>query len=61
MRIGVAAMVMGLLLLVWPGSGVAIMSWVIGIAAILIGALLIYLGSCFKHLGTRVENMGDKA
>jgi uncharacterized membrane protein HdeD (DUF308 family) len=61
MRIGVAAMVVGLVLLVWPGSGIAIMSWVIGIAAILIGALLIYLGSRFKHLGTRVEKMGDRA
>ena len=59
MRIGVAAAVVGLVLGVWPGSGVAVISWVIGIAAILIGSLLVYLGSRFKHLKTRIERVGD--
>jgi uncharacterized membrane protein HdeD (DUF308 family) len=56
--IGIAAAVVGLALALWPGSGVAVISWVIGIAAILIGAFLIYLGSRFKRLGTRVETLG---
>jgi uncharacterized membrane protein HdeD (DUF308 family) len=58
MTIGIAAGVVGLALAFWPGSGVAVISWVIGIAAILIGAFLIYLGSRFKRLGTRVETSG---
>ena len=36
MTIGIAAAVVGLVLAFWPGSGVAVISWVIGIAAILI-------------------------
>jgi uncharacterized membrane protein HdeD (DUF308 family) len=59
MRIGVAAAVVGLVLAVWPGSGVAVISWVIGIAAILIGSLLIYLGSRFKHLKSRLDTVSD--
>lgn len=55
MKIGIAAMVVGLVLAVWPGSGVAVISWVIGIAAIVIGALLIYLGSRFKHLSAQIN------
>jgi uncharacterized membrane protein HdeD (DUF308 family) len=58
MPIGIAAAVIGLVLAFWPGSGVAVISWVIGIAAILIGAFLIYLGSRFKRLEKRVETPG---
>jgi uncharacterized membrane protein HdeD (DUF308 family) len=54
MAIGVASVVIGLVLAFWPGSGVAVISWVIGIAVILIGALLIYLGTRFKRLGARI-------
>jgi uncharacterized membrane protein HdeD (DUF308 family) len=54
MAIGIAAAVVGLVLAFWPGSGVAVISWVIGIAVILIGALLIYLGTRFKRLGARI-------
>jgi uncharacterized membrane protein HdeD (DUF308 family) len=54
MTIGIAAAIVGLVLVFWPGSGIVVISWVIGIAAILIGALLIYLGSRFKRLEARV-------
>lgn len=59
MTIGVAAAVVGLVLAVWPGTGVAAISWVIGIAAILIGALLTYLGSRFKRLESRIGTLGN--
>jgi uncharacterized membrane protein HdeD (DUF308 family) len=58
MTIGVAAVVVGLVLAFWPGSGIAVISWVIGVAAMLIGAFLIYLGSRFKRLETRLETSG---
>jgi uncharacterized membrane protein HdeD (DUF308 family) len=54
MTIGIVAAIVGLVLVFWPGSGVVVISWVIGIAAILIGVLLIYLGSRFKRLEARV-------
>jgi len=54
MVIGVAAAIVGLVLAFWPGSGVAVISWVIGIAVILIGTLLIYLGTRFKRLGAHI-------
>jgi uncharacterized membrane protein HdeD (DUF308 family) len=60
MTIGIAAAVIGVVLAFWPGSGIAVISWVIGIAAILIGAFLIYLGSRFKHLEGRVDTLGNK-
>lgn len=54
MATGVAAAAVGLALALWPGSGVAVISWVIGTAVILIGALLIYLAPRFKRLETRI-------
>jgi uncharacterized membrane protein HdeD (DUF308 family) len=60
MTIGVAAAIVGLVLAFWPVSGVAVISWVIGLAVILIGALLIYLGSRFKRLSTRIETLGSR-
>jgi len=59
MTIGITAALVGLVLAFWPGSGIAVISWVIGIAVILIGALLIYLGSRFKRLETRIGTQGD--
>jgi len=58
MKIGYAAAVVGVVLALWPGSGIAVISWVIGVAAILIGCLLVYLGSRFRHLRTRLDIMG---
>jgi len=57
MTLGVAAAIIGLVLALWPGTGVAV-SWVIGIAAVLIGALLVYLGSRFKRLEARLKMPG---
>jgi uncharacterized membrane protein HdeD (DUF308 family) len=59
MTIGIAAAIVGLVLAFWPGSGIAVISWVIGIAVILIGAFLIYLGSRFKRLKARIGTLGD--
>jgi uncharacterized membrane protein HdeD (DUF308 family) len=53
--IGSAAALVGLAVAIWPGGGVAVISWVIGIAAILLGALLIFVGSRFKRLGGRLD------
>ncbi|WP_167854712.1 HdeD family acid-resistance protein [Mangrovimicrobium sediminis] len=49
-RIGLGAAAVGLVLAFWPGSGAAVISWIIGLAALLVGALLLFLGSRFKRL-----------
>jgi len=59
MTIGIVAAVIGLVLVCWPGSGIAVISWVVGIAAILIGALLIFLGSRLKRLRKRIDSVGN--
>ena len=41
--IGTAAVIFGLVLVIWPSTGVIAISWTIAIAALLIGALLISL------------------
>jgi len=51
---GGAVAIVGLVLVFWPGSGVAVVSWVIGIAALLIGALLVYLGSMARRMQKRI-------
>jgi uncharacterized membrane protein HdeD (DUF308 family) len=57
-KIGMAAAIIGAILALWPGSGIAVISWVIGIAAILVGALLLFLGSRLRKLKDRLALSG---
>lgn len=59
MMIGIAAAIVGLVLALWPGSGVAVISWVIGIVAIVVGGSLIYLGARFKRLEARIDTVSS--
>lgn len=52
--IGIAAAIGGVVLVFWPASGVTVIAWVIGIAALLLGIALIMLGLRFKRLGQRI-------
>lgn len=45
----------GLILIVWPGTGVVTIAWVIAIAALLLATLLIWLALRFKRLQARVD------
>jgi uncharacterized membrane protein HdeD (DUF308 family) len=56
LMIGSTAALVGLAVAVWPGGGIAVISWVIGIAAILLGALLLSVGSRFRRLATRLDS-----
>jgi uncharacterized membrane protein HdeD (DUF308 family) len=58
--LGWIAAVAGLLLIVWPGTGVVAIGWVIAIAALLIAALLIWLALRFKRLEARVATGGEQ-
>ncbi len=56
MALGGIAVIVGVILILWPGSGVVTISWVIGIAALLLGVLLISLAMRFRKLDKRVES-----
>lgn len=53
--VGIILIILGVVLLVWPGAGVVTIAWVIGAAALLLAALLIFLALRFKRLKGRVE------
>jgi len=46
---GWAVAVVGLILLIWPGTGVVAISWIIALAALLLAALLIFLALRLKR------------
>jgi hypothetical protein len=45
-------------LLIWPGTGVVAISWIISLAALMLAALLIFLALRLKRLKKRVGNLG---
>jgi uncharacterized membrane protein HdeD (DUF308 family) len=53
---GGAVAAVGLILLIWPGTGVVSISWIIALAALLFAALLIFLALRLKRLKKRVTN-----
>ncbi len=57
--LGAVAAVIGLILVIWPGTGVVTISWVIAIAALAIGALLIALAMRLRRVEKRVEHLGS--
>jgi uncharacterized membrane protein HdeD (DUF308 family) len=56
---GGAVGVVGLVLLIWPGTGVVAISWFIALAALLLAALLIFLALRLKRLKKRVDNLAS--
>jgi len=55
--IGGIVSVVGLVLLVWPGTGVVAISWVIAVALLLLAGLLIFLATRLKRLKTRADRL----
>jgi uncharacterized membrane protein HdeD (DUF308 family) len=49
--------VVGLVLLIWPGTGVVAISWIIALAALLFAGLLIFLALRLKRLKRRVDKL----
>ena len=47
----------GLVLLIWPGTGVVAISWIIALVALLFAALLIFLALRLKRLKKRVDTL----
>ena len=49
--------VVGLVLLIWPVTGVVVISWIIALAALLLAMLLIFLALRLKRFKKRVDNL----
>jgi uncharacterized membrane protein HdeD (DUF308 family) len=47
--------VVGAVLILWPGSGVVTISWLIGLAALLLGGLMVYLALRLKRLDRTIH------
>jgi uncharacterized membrane protein HdeD (DUF308 family) len=54
---GAMVTVVGLVLLIWPGTGVVAISWIIALAALLFAALLIFVALRLKRLKKRVDEL----
>ena len=54
--IGATVAVIGLVLLIWPGSGVVAISWFIAFGALLLAALLIFLALRLRRLQQRIDS-----
>jgi len=52
---GLASVVFGVLLAVWPRSGLVTISWIVGIYAIAFGVMLIVLGSRLRGLNKTIQ------
>jgi uncharacterized membrane protein HdeD (DUF308 family) len=51
--------VVGLVLLIWPRTGVVAISWIIALAALLVAAFLIFLALRLKRFKKRVDNLAS--
>jgi uncharacterized membrane protein HdeD (DUF308 family) len=49
--------VVGLILLIWPGTGVVTISWIVALAALLFASLLIFLALRLKRLKKRIDKL----
>jgi uncharacterized membrane protein HdeD (DUF308 family) len=58
MGISAVAAIIGIVLVVWPGSGFVAISWMIAIAVSVIGILLISLALRLRQVGKRFDRRG---
>ena len=56
---GAVLAVIGLVLIFWPGMGVATIIWLVAGLAFLVGVLLIFLALKLRGVNQRLENIGD--
>lgn len=57
---GSVAAVVGLILIIWPGTGVVTISWIIAIVALLVGAFFIFLAMRLRRMEHRFEDLGRR-
>jgi uncharacterized membrane protein HdeD (DUF308 family) len=52
---GLAALLVGLFLIFWPGSGLVALGWAIAFAALVVSAIMFWLASRFKNVNERLK------
>jgi uncharacterized membrane protein HdeD (DUF308 family) len=52
--------VIGLVLIVWPGTGAVTISWLVAALAFVIGALLSFLALRLRRVKLRVDSLGER-
>ncbi|MGD9920363.1 MAG: HdeD family acid-resistance protein [Pseudorhodoplanes sp.] len=60
MTVGGIVALVGVILVLWPGTGAVTISWLIGLAALVIGGLLIFLASRVRQAANRVADLGRR-
>ncbi|AMV32466.1 hypothetical protein VN12_10100 [Pirellula sp. SH-Sr6A] len=58
--VAVIKVLMGIVLVIWPNSGIVAISWLIGLAAIAIGLFMIFLATRIKRFSKRIANAGEQ-
>ena len=57
--LGVVVVLVGLLLIFWPGTGAVAISWGIAAVALLVGSMQVYLALHMRRDGRRRRDIGD--
>ena len=52
---GIVALIIGLALIFWPGSGLVALGWAIAVAALTIAILMLWLAARFKRANARLK------
>ena len=54
-NVGIAALIIGIVLVFWPGSGLVALGWAIAFAALAIAVVMLWLASRFKRANERIK------
>ena len=54
-NVGIVALIIGLVLIFWPGSGLVALGWAIAFAALTIAVVMFWLATRFKRANDRVK------
>lgn len=57
--VGAVLAVIGLILIVWPGTGVVAISWLIAVVALVIGCILIFVATRLRRITDRLGTVKD--
>jgi uncharacterized membrane protein HdeD (DUF308 family) len=54
-NVGISALLIGLVLVFWPGSGLVAIGWAIAFASIAVSAIMFWLATRFKRANERIQ------
>ena len=59
LTLGLVLVVIGLVLIVWPGAGAVTISWLVAALAFVVGAMLVFLALRLRQVKLRVDKLGN--